>query len=59
MAEKIKEGDIRPVYKFAGFEVCKKASEKESEQEWIPVEKQSDAEALSFIFGKQKKSKKE
>ena len=57
MAEKFKEGDIRPVYKFAGFEVCKKASEKESEQEWIPTEKQSEAEILSFIFKNQKKKK--
>lgn len=57
MAEKIKEGDIRPVYKFAGFEVCKIASEKEEEQVWVATEKEGDAEVLSFIFKNSKKKK--
>ncbi len=57
MAEKFKEGDIRPVYKFTGFEVCKKASEKEEEQIWVATEKQSEAEVLSYIFKNSKKKK--
>lgn len=57
MAEKFKEGDIRPVYRHVGFEVCKKASEKEEEQEWVGVKKQSDAELLSFVFKNSKKKK--
>jgi len=57
MAEKIKEGDIRPIYKLVGFEVCKKASEKEEEQIWVQTEKQDQAEVLSSIFKNQKKTK--
>ena len=57
MTEKIKEGDIRPVYKFAGLEVCKIASEKEEEQVWVQTEKESEAEMLSFIFKSSKKKK--
>ena len=57
MTEKIKEGDIRPVYKFAGFEVCKKASEKKAEQVWVATEKETEAEILSFIFRSAKKKK--
>ena len=55
MSEKFKEGDIRPVYKLAGFEVCKRASEKELEQIWVQTEKQSEAEILSFVFKNKKK----
>ncbi len=57
MTEKINEGDIRPVYKFTGFEVCKIASEKEEEQVWVQTEKESEAEMLSFIFKSSKKKK--
>ncbi|MBA7493886.1 hypothetical protein ES702_04451 [subsurface metagenome] len=55
--KKFEEGDIRPVYQQIGFEVCKKASEKEAEQVWMQVEKESEAEILSFIFRNQKKKK--
>jgi len=55
MAEKFKEGDIRPVYQHVGFEVCKKASEKPEEQVWIRTENQDIAEILSSIFQKKKK----
>lgn len=57
MTEKIKEGDIRPIYRQVGWEVCKKASEKEVEQEWVSVEKEPEAEMLSFIFKNLKKEK--
>ena len=54
--EKIEVGSIRPVYNIAGFEVCKTPSDKPEEAEWIPVEKLSDAEILSFVY-KQKPGK--
>ena len=54
MTEKSKEGDIRPVYQQVGFEVCKNASEKESEQIWIRTDKQSEAEIMSLMFKNQK-----
>ena len=57
MAEKFKEGDIRPVYRHMGYEVCKKASDKEAEQIWISTESLSDAEILSFVFKSLKKKK--
>ena len=52
---KIEIGAIRPIYNISGFQVCKTSSDNEEEIEWIPVEKISDAEMLSFIF-QQKKS---
>lgn len=57
MTEKFKEGDIRPVYRHVGYEVCRKASEKANEQEWVGVEKESEAEMLSYIFKDSKKKK--
>lgn len=57
MKKKIEEGDIRPVYQHVGFEVCKKASEKEGEQVWVQTEKQADAEILSFVFKNSEKKK--
>lgn len=48
--KEIEVGDIRPVYNIAGFEVCKITSDKPEEIEWTPVEKQNEAEVLSFIY---------
>lgn len=57
MTKEFKEGDIRPVYQQVGYEVCKKTSEKEVEQVWVQVDKLSEAEVLSFIFGNRRKKK--
>lgn len=54
MEEKIKEGDIRPVFQQVGWEICKKASEKKIDQIWVQTDKQSEAEMMSFIFKNQK-----
>ena len=43
MAEKIKKGDIRPVYQQVGFEVC----EDPEKEIWIPAEKIAEAKILS------------
>jgi len=51
---KIQVGDIRPVYNITGFEVCKITSDNPKEIQWIPVEKISDAEILSFIYQQNK-----
>lgn len=50
----IEVGNIKPVYDIIGYEVCRITSDKEEEIEWIPVEKRSEAEILSFIFQQQK-----
>lgn len=50
MPEKPKVGDIRPVFQQVGFEVCKKTADKEEDREWIPCEKQAEAEILSQIL---------
>lgn len=50
--EKAKVGDVRPVYQTVGFEVCKKASEDESLQEWIQVGDMGLAEILSILLRK-------
>jgi len=54
--QKIEVGDIRPVYNVSGFQVCRKASDKEEEVEWTPVEKISDAEILSFVYKQDKQN---
>ena len=48
--EKVKVGDIRPVYNITGFQVCRIPADKEEEIVWTPVEKFTEAEILSFVY---------
>jgi len=48
--QKVKVGEIRPIYNITGFQICKTTSEDPEKVEWIPTEKISEAEILSFIF---------
>jgi len=57
--QKINIGDIRPIYNITGFQVCKKTSDDDEKTEWIPVEKISEAEILSFIYKAGKKIEEE
>lgn len=41
--EKMKKGDVRPVYQQVGYEVCKDPEK----DVWIPTEKIAEAEILS------------
>lgn len=54
----INVGDIKPLYNIVGFQVCKSTSENIEDVEWIEVEKQVDAEVLSFIYRRDKPIKK-
>ena len=54
----IEVGEIRPLYNIVGFQVCKKIGEDASDTEWTQVEKQSDAEVLSFVYRRDKPIKK-
>lgn len=51
---KAKVGDIRPIYQQVGWEVCKKINGSK-EEEWIPCEKQAEAEILSLQLSSKKK----
>jgi len=42
-------GDIKPIYEVTGFQV------QNNKGEWIPVEKISEAEILSFIYKDEQK----
>jgi len=55
--QKIEVGDIRPIYNVTGFQVCKVSADDSEEAEWVPVEKISEAETLSFIYKQQKEVK--
>jgi len=48
--EKPQVGEIKPLYQQVGWKVCKKTSDNVEDQEWIPVEKESDAEIVSFVL---------
>lgn len=50
MAKEIKTGDVRPLLQQVGFEVCKRANSEEDKQEWVQVEKITEAEILSYIY---------
>ena len=58
MENKIKVGDIKPIYKVVEFQVCKKSGSLQ-EQEWIPTESYCDAEILSWIYQNKSESEPE
>ena len=55
--EKMRVGDIRPVFQQTGFEVCKVISGKEEDQVWIATDRAVEAELLSAAFKNQKSEK--
>ncbi|MHA2019066.1 MAG: hypothetical protein ACTSXY_12430 [Promethearchaeota archaeon] len=55
---KIEVGEIRPIYNITGFQVCKVVAEKLEDSEWTLVEKQSDAEILSWVYQQNPEPKK-
>ena len=54
----IEVGNIKPIYNLVGFQICKKVGESDSDSEWTQVEKQVEAEILSFIYRREKPIKK-
>jgi len=50
MSEQPKIGEIKPYVQQIGWQVCKKTAEEEDKQEWTVVEKEHEAEILSFVY---------
>jgi len=47
---KAKKGDVRPIYKQVGWEICKEEAATEDKEVWVQTDKPVEAEILSELY---------